>query len=176
MHSELEDTYSTGGLMSSVFVSKKRSTSSLWEICGGSRTSACRGTQRQWEVREVITYSQKSVCYSVGLHAPLFFKPNNGPYDRPTDPTRLVWLTLFSTSGHSRRLMAWLHSAPPFFSQRINLWLKKTPGQSIYWFLHFNCLLYLYLFIFHFTLFAYLLKKIWNTPGLPHVVHAWLHL
>lgn len=40
---EVWDTHSTGGLMSSAFVSKKHSTSSLWEIWGGSRTRACRG-------------------------------------------------------------------------------------------------------------------------------------
>lgn len=41
------DTHSTGGCMSSGLVSKKRSTSSLWEIWGGSRTSAWY-TKRKW--------------------------------------------------------------------------------------------------------------------------------
>lgn len=36
------DTHSTGGLMSSAFVSKKWSTSSLWEMWGGSLTRAWR--------------------------------------------------------------------------------------------------------------------------------------
>lgn len=63
--------------MSSVFVSKKRSTSSLWEICGGSRTSACRG--RQERLQEVE--KKKKGCSTPSVTLPSCFKLNNGLCD-----------------------------------------------------------------------------------------------
>lgn len=84
------DTHSTGGLMSSALVSKKRSTSSLWEIWGGSRTSAWGGTQREIKIFDINNGSNDK-DYHPTLQFPFGF----------TEPLRLF--KLIALKGLSSR-------------------------------------------------------------------------